>query len=146
MQNTDEVKEASEHAKTEEKFICGLCGKEFTRRWNLQRHANGCVGKLVCTICNQEFQTKRLLERHRTKHKIKLMYRCCVCGRNYSRRNHYRTHREKCKNLSNDDDDSMFSDYDEDDAHGADPLTLVTNNLHSKKFDLYDYNDEKLCS
>ena len=118
--------------------------KNIQETWNLQRHAKLCTGKIVCAVCSEEFQTKRLLERHGIKqHAVKLVYRCHVCGRNYRRPDKYQLHKKKCADRY--ESDSMFSDYDEDDSRGGDPLKLVTINLFSKKFDLYDYKQEKLC-
>ena len=149
MENTNEVQNEDGKPeiiknKDDKEFTCDLCEKIFKRRWNLQRHAKLCTGKIVCAVCSEEFQTKRLLERHGIKqHAVKLVYRCHVCGRNYRRPDKYQLHKKKCADRY--EADSMFSDYDEDDSRGGDPLKLVTNNLFSKKFDLYDYKQEKLC-
>ena len=133
----------------EDRFL-SLVQSHFQKMYTVEYAKTGragcklCTGKIVCAVCSEEFQTKRLLERHGIKqHAVKLVYRCHVCGRNYRRPDKYQLHKKKCADRY--ESDSMFSDYDEDDSRGGDPLKLVTINLFSKKFDLYDYKQEKLC-
>ena len=44
---------------------CATCGRVFTRRFTLQRHASGCSPKpFVCTVCDSSFGRKQELDRH----------------------------------------------------------------------------------
>ena len=45
---------------------CTTCGRAFTRRPNLQRHASGCRPKpFVCDVCRRSFTRERILDRHK---------------------------------------------------------------------------------
>ena len=45
---------------------CATCGRAFTRRPNLQRHASGCRPKpFVCDVCRRSFTRERDLDRHK---------------------------------------------------------------------------------
>ena len=45
---------------------CTTCGRAFTRRPNLQRHASGCRPKpFVCDVCRRSFTRERNLDRHK---------------------------------------------------------------------------------
>ena len=45
---------------------CATCGRAFTRRPNLQRHASGCRPKpFVCDMCRRSFTRERDLDRHK---------------------------------------------------------------------------------
>ena len=45
---------------------CATCGREFTRRPNLQRHASGCrPTPFVCDVCRRSFTRERDLDRHK---------------------------------------------------------------------------------
>ena len=45
---------------------CTTCGRAFTRRPNLQRHASGCRPKpFVCDVCRRSFTRERDLDRHK---------------------------------------------------------------------------------
>ena len=45
---------------------CATCGRIFTRRFTLQRHASGCRPKpFVCTVCDSSFGRKQDLDRHK---------------------------------------------------------------------------------
>ena len=45
---------------------CATCGRVFTRRFTLQRHASGCRPKpFVCTVCDSSFGRKQELDRHK---------------------------------------------------------------------------------
>ena len=46
--------------------ICATCGRSFTRRANLQRHASSCTPKpFVCDVCRRSFTRERNLDRHK---------------------------------------------------------------------------------
>ena len=46
--------------------ICTTCGRAFTRRPNLQRHASGCRPKpFVCDVCRRSLTRERDLDRHK---------------------------------------------------------------------------------
>ena len=46
--------------------ICTTCGRAFTRREYLQRHASRCRPKpFVCTVCDSSFTRERNLDRHK---------------------------------------------------------------------------------
>ena len=45
---------------------CATCGRAFTRRPNLQRHASGCrPTPFVCDVCRRSFTRERELDRHK---------------------------------------------------------------------------------
>ena len=45
---------------------CATCGRVFTRRFTLQRHASGCRPKpFVCDVCRRSFTRERNLDRHK---------------------------------------------------------------------------------
>ena len=45
---------------------CATCGRAFTRRPNLQRHASGCrPTPFVCDVCRRSFTRERNLDRHK---------------------------------------------------------------------------------
>ena len=45
---------------------CATCGRAFTRRFTLQRHASGCRPKpFACDVCNSSFGRKQDLDRHK---------------------------------------------------------------------------------
>ena len=46
--------------------ICATCGRAFTRRANLQRHASSCrPNPFVCDVCRRSFTRERDLDRHK---------------------------------------------------------------------------------
>ncbi|KDQ54360.1 hypothetical protein JAAARDRAFT_135625 [Jaapia argillacea MUCL 33604] len=49
------------------KFICGICGGDFTRRSNLDAHTRSHLGvrPYSCTECNGKFGTRSVLNRHK---------------------------------------------------------------------------------
>ena len=45
---------------------CATCGRAFTRRFTLQRHASGCrPTPFVCDVCRRSFTRERDLDRHK---------------------------------------------------------------------------------
>ena len=60
---------APEMSPSKRKYPCNMCGKEFTRAWNLKLHAyvHGGTKPHVCRFCNQSFVAPSRLKLHEHK-------------------------------------------------------------------------------
>ncbi|KAL2919334.1 hypothetical protein HK105_200977 [Polyrhizophydium stewartii] len=79
------------------RFPCDICGKAFTRKYNLEAHvlSHNNVKPFTCTYdgCGEMFVRKYDLNRHIVSvHERALFGPCPFCGRSYSRSDSYRKH------------------------------------------------------
>ncbi|XP_054620132.1 zinc finger protein OZF-like [Dunckerocampus dactyliophorus] len=75
-------------------FVCRECGKTFSQRSSLQRHAGHHAGDkpFSCVFCSQTFRQRSLLERHTRAHTGEKPFSCSLCDSTFSRRNGLEDH------------------------------------------------------
>ncbi|KAL2919332.1 hypothetical protein HK105_200975 [Polyrhizophydium stewartii] len=77
------------------RFPCLVCGKTFTRKYNLDAHvrSHNNIKPFACDECPDAFVRKHDLQRHIVSvHKRSTFGPCPHCGRTYSRSDSYRKH------------------------------------------------------
>ena len=97
---------------------CNLCGKTFTRRFNLLAHERSHAQErpFKCDLCPLAFCRKHDLKRHHRLHTGEAPYKCEECGKGFMRIESYNRHQKtvdtasKCPGLSRPGDDD---DWDE---------------------------------
>ena len=76
---------------------CDLCGKNFGRRANLNKHRDNVhfkVKKFACSQCDKRFAQKCDLKKHIASVHEKLQFPCDICEKVFSRKCHLTTHKE----------------------------------------------------
>ncbi|KAG7326031.1 hypothetical protein KOW79_010956 [Hemibagrus wyckioides] len=81
----------------EKPFYCSHCGKNFTRKDNLQTHMRIHTGEVFCcSQCGKSFIRESHLQLHQRIHTGEKPYQCSQCGKSFNQmsafKRHQRTH------------------------------------------------------
>jgi hypothetical protein len=81
------------------RYICLVCGKAYTSRYNIRCHLNMHSGKNVhsCPYCNRFFAHKHVFDSHLRTHTGERPFSCSRCGRAFSDRSNCSSHQKKCR-------------------------------------------------
>jgi len=81
------------------RYICLVCGKAYTSRYNIRCHLNMHTGKNVhsCPYCNRFFAHKHVFDSHLRTHTGERPFSCSRCGRAFSDRSNCSSHQKKCR-------------------------------------------------
>lgn len=83
---------------TSRQFVCGTCGKAFSRAHGLHHHLRTHRGEkpYSCNSCDKTFSQSSILARHLCTHTEEKPYSCDTCGKGFSQSSnlvrHVRTH------------------------------------------------------
>ena len=78
-------------------FVCDICGNQFTRKFNLEKHLNTIHGQELtvnCKYCNINIVKSRLQNHIDSVHKDK-KFVCVNCDKKYSYKGDLKKH--KCR-------------------------------------------------
>ena len=80
------------------KFICLVCDKMYTSRYNIRMHMNLHTGTNLykCTFCTKTFGHKHVYESHVRTHTGERPFHCGKCDRRFGDRSNASSHRKRC--------------------------------------------------
>jgi len=76
------------------KFVCEICGKDYTRNFDMQTHMRSIhTGErpYKCTKCDASFARKNTLDMHQAVH-TRIRYPCTECTKSFTRKSDVQTH------------------------------------------------------
>lgn len=77
-------------------YSCKVCGNQFRRRINLDKHVAGHEKRFRCDLCGKRYGHSQSLKIHRRSHTGERPYSCDVCGQHFttfhSRKEHMNIH------------------------------------------------------
>ena len=87
----ERVTQDPKHCKT---FECGVCGKSFTKNYNLTVHQHIHTGEKLfeCAMCKKSFTQKSHLTRHQQIHTGERPFDCAVCKKSFITRSELKVH------------------------------------------------------
>ena len=85
------------HRRNTQKFVCEVCGAEYTSKCGLKSHMRKHTGDrpFVCEICNRRFHISSSLIEHRKTHSDAKNIICKVCGERFRFKSSLRAHSRK---------------------------------------------------
>ena len=88
---------------TSNRYICLVCDKMYTSRYNIRMHMNLHSGNNVhkCSYCGRHFAHKHVYESHLRTHTGERPFSCGKCDRKFGDRSNCSSHRKRCNGLSN---------------------------------------------
>ena len=83
---------------TSSRYICLVCGKMYTSRYNIRMHMNLHSGNNVhkCAFCGRNFAHKHVYESHVRTHTGERPFSCGKCERRFGDRSNCSSHRKRC--------------------------------------------------
>uniref|UniRef100_A0A0K8SB90 C2H2-type domain-containing protein n=2 Tax=Lygus hesperus TaxID=30085 RepID=A0A0K8SB90_LYGHE len=74
--------------------VCEICGKRFSRNWNLTVHQRIHKGQrpYECSTCQKTFRLRQHLERHSAKHQPDADFECTLCNQTFGRKDNMVRH------------------------------------------------------
>ena len=77
---------------------CGLCGKGFSRKYNLKVHyqVHGEREKTKCTQCDKYFNRTSDVQRHIETAHLKVGFSCKICDKEFARKDATYRHLRRC--------------------------------------------------
>ncbi|XP_066254716.1 gastrula zinc finger protein XlCGF57.1-like isoform X27 [Euwallacea similis] len=81
-------------SKPQEKYICDICGKDYSYRQSWLLHTKGHSGQLPyqCKSCPKSFRVKAFLTQHEKTHSDERPFNCEMCGNCFKRKEGLRRH------------------------------------------------------
>lgn len=78
-------------------YCCSMCGKKFSRLWNLKLHWRIHTQEKPhrCTMCDKSFTRADILKVHQRTHTGERPYVCTICGLSFKRLDHLKSHQRK---------------------------------------------------
>lgn len=82
---------------TPREHVCNVCGKSFSKKGVLNRHAriHAQEKRFVCGVCGKGFVQNETLKRHQYKHSVLKPFPCRFCAKAFIERSLLRSHIEK---------------------------------------------------
>ena len=83
---------------TSSRYICLVCDKMYTSRYNIRMHMNLHSGNNVhkCAFCGRNFAHKHVYESHVRTHTGERPFACGKCDRRFGDRSNCSSHRKRC--------------------------------------------------
>ena len=87
---------------TSHRYICLVCDKVYTSRYNIRMHMNLHNGTNIhtCTFCGRKFAHKHVFESHVRTHTGERPFACEKCGRRFGDRSNCSSHMKRCPAVS----------------------------------------------
>lgn len=92
--NDQQTHECSQTCKP---YCCSMCGKKFSRLWNLKLHWRIHTQEKPhrCNMCDKSFTRADILKVHQRTHTGERPYICTICGLSFKRLDHLKSHQRK---------------------------------------------------
>ena len=112
---------------TNHRYICLVCEKMYTSRYNIRMHMNLHTGNNVhtCQFCGRKFAHKHVFESHVRTHTGERPFACEKCDRRFGDRSNCSSHMKRCIGVNTEEDLSPDSDTMSDSFNIAPNVSLT---------------------